>query len=113
MRFTAATYGSEGDTRPFVALSHGLTDASHEVHLFAEQSSIGIAHRHAVTAYTLGGEIKSTLPLDRPPQKLRARDVIRATLGGLRLVNGNIAEWMRAISEDARQSDAMPAPGFA
>jgi sterol 3beta-glucosyltransferase len=113
MRFTVATYGSEGDTRPFVALSRELMDAGHEVHLFAEQSSIGIAHTHAVTAYTLGGDIKSTLPLDRPSQQLRARDVMRATKDGLRLVNANVAEWMRALSEDARRSDAILFAGFA
>ncbi|MGH8200950.1 MAG: hypothetical protein ACREVO_11400 [Steroidobacteraceae bacterium] len=36
MRFTVVTYGSEGDTRPFVALCCGLIASGHEVRLFAK-----------------------------------------------------------------------------
>ena len=48
MRLIVATYGSEGDTRPFVALCRGLGDAGHDVKLFAEQSSVHIAHAHGI-----------------------------------------------------------------
>ena len=70
MRLTVATYGSEGDTRPFVALCRGLVDAGHDVKLFAEQSSVHIAHAHGIAVEPLAGDIKATLPLDNPAQEL-------------------------------------------
>ena len=78
MRFTVVTYGSEGDTRPIVALCRGLLDAGHEVRFFAEQSTVGNATTHGVPVEALAGDIKSTLPMDSPSEQLRRRDVMNA-----------------------------------
>ncbi|MFZ0498109.1 MAG: glycosyltransferase [Steroidobacteraceae bacterium] len=113
MRFTVVTYGSEGDTRPFVALCRGLMASGHEVRLFAEGSSIHNAHSHGVPAETLAGNIRSTLPLDNPMQELGRSDVIAAIKAGLRVVNENTPAWMRAVTKDARGGDAVLFSGLA
>ena len=113
MRLTVATYGSEGDTRPFVALCRGLADIGHDVKLFAEQSSVHIAHAHGITVEPLAGDIKATLPLDNPAQELSTRELIRIVKSGLRGINDNIASWMRAITAHARTADAILYAGFA
>ena len=61
VRFSVVTYGSEGDTRPFVAISRGLINAGHEVQLFAEQSSVYIAQAHGIPFETFAGDVKATL----------------------------------------------------
>ena len=113
MRFTVVTYGSEGDTRPFVALCRGLMESGHEVRLFAEQSSIHNARTHDVPAETLSGDIKATLPLENPTRELRRADLMDAIKRGLRVVNTSTADWMRAVADDARGSDAVLFAGLA
>ena len=58
MRFTVVTYGSEGDTRPLVALCRGLMDAHHEVQLFTEQSTVGSGRALGVPVAALAGELQ-------------------------------------------------------
>lgn len=113
MRFSVVTYGSEGDTRPFVALSRGLMDAGHEVRFFAEPSTIGSAHAHGVPVEALAGDLKSSLPMSDPSRELRNSDVIKAVVAALRVVNANTASWMRSVSEHARTSDAILFAGLA
>jgi len=111
--FSVVTYGSEGDTRPFVAVCRGLINAGHEVLLLAEQSSVHLARAHGVPVETLAGDIKSTLPLDNPDQEISTREIIRTVRKGLRSVNGNIAAWMRAITAHAQTADAILYAGLA
>ena len=43
MKFIVATYGTEGDARPFAALCRGLMDAGHESRLLADAATLGSA----------------------------------------------------------------------
>jgi UDP:flavonoid glycosyltransferase YjiC (YdhE family) len=113
MRFTLVTYGSEGDTRPFVALARGLLDAGHEVIFFGERSSIGIANSHAVSAHVLAGDVSEALPLANSMQELTTKEVIGVFKRVRDVVNGNTDSWMKAISEHARGSDAVMFAGLA
>jgi sterol 3beta-glucosyltransferase len=113
MRFTLVTYGSEGDTRPFVALARGLLDAGHEVLLFGERSSIGIAHTNAVSAEVLAGDVLEALPLANSMEELTTREVIRVFRRVRDVVNGNTDTWMKAIGEHAHGSDAVMFAGLA
>jgi sterol 3beta-glucosyltransferase len=113
VRFIVVTFGSEGDTRPIVALGRGLVDAGHDVRLFLEQSTVGSARLHAIPAEALAGDMKSTLPMSNPSQELRARDVLKAVKDGLRVVRDNTDAWMRTITEHARGSDAILFGGLA
>ncbi len=113
MRFTVVTYGSEGDTRPFVALCRGLMDAGHEVLFFAEQSSTYIAHQHGIPVETLAGDVKTILPLDSPSQELTPRELVKTVRTGLRSINANVAAWMAAVARHAQTADAVLHSGLA
>jgi UDP:flavonoid glycosyltransferase YjiC (YdhE family) len=113
MRFTVVTYGSEGDTRPLVALCRGLMDAHHEVQLFTEQSTVGSGRALGVPVAALAGELQSILPMDDPSRELSRWAVLKTFTQGLRLVNENTASWMRSVSEHARTSDAILFAGLA
>jgi sterol 3beta-glucosyltransferase len=107
MRLTVVTYGSEGDTRPLVALCRGLMDVGHEVQLFAEQSTIRSAHSYGVPVQALPGDIKSTLPMENPLQELRGNDLWKSIRDGLSAVKINTAAWMSVVADHARNSDAI------
>lgn len=113
MRLTVVTFGSDGDTRPFAALSRGLIDAGHQVHLFAERSSLHIAQALGVPAEPLAGDVRSILSLGSPHELLRVRDIIASGRALLRLVADNTESWLRAVSEHARDSDAILFSGLA
>jgi sterol 3beta-glucosyltransferase len=113
VRFTVATYGSEGDTRPFVALCRGLVNVGHDVKLFAEQSSVHIAHAHGIAVESLAGDMRATLTLGHSAQEFSGRELLKAVRKGVRGVNGNIASWMSAMTEHARTADAILYGGFA
>jgi UDP:flavonoid glycosyltransferase YjiC (YdhE family) len=107
------TFGSEGDTRPFVALAQGLVEAGHEVLLFAEQSSIEIARSRGISVEALAGDVKATLPLNDPMRELSTREVL-TTLKNVRdLATDNTFAWMKAISEHARTADVVLFAGIA
>jgi sterol 3beta-glucosyltransferase len=113
MRFTVITYGSEGDTRPLVALCRGLMDAGHEVRLFAEQSTISSAHSYGMPVQVLPGDIRSTLPLENPSKELRSGDLWKSIQDGLRAVKSNTGPWMSTVVDHARVSDAILFSGLA
>jgi sterol 3beta-glucosyltransferase len=113
VRLTVVTYGSEGDTRPFVALCRGLMDSGHEVQLFAEQASAYNAQLCSVPVQVLPGDIKSTLPMGNPSQEIRRAEVIKAVKACFRLINENSAAWMRAVASNAHGSDAILFAGLA
>jgi sterol 3beta-glucosyltransferase len=107
MRFTVVTYGSEGDTRPLVALCRGLMDAGHQVQLFAEQSTLGSAQARGVAVQALAGDIRSTLPMETPSRELRGGDLWKSIKDGLHAVKVNTGAWMRVVADHARTSDAI------
>ena len=115
MRFTVATYGSEGDTRPLVALCKGLMSAGHEVRLFADRSTLASAQEHGVEALALAGDMKATVGPDGPLAKLMSEggDVTEVARAATRIANDNAGAWMKAIVEDARASDAVLFSGMA
>lgn len=113
MRFSVVTYGSEGDTRPFVAVCRGLMNAGHDVQLFAERSSVHIAREYRIPVVALAGDIKAALPLDNPELELTTREIIRGVKKGLNGINHSIASWMGDISAHARSADAILYAGLA
>jgi sterol 3beta-glucosyltransferase len=64
MKFIVATYGTEGDVRPFAALCRGLMDAGHEARLFADASTLCSAQSLGVPTTALVGDIRGTLGPD-------------------------------------------------
>jgi len=115
MRFTVATYGSEGDTRPLVALCKGLMAAGHDVRLFADRSTLTSAQACGVDASALSGDMKGTGEPDGPLAKLMREggDVTEVAKAATRIANDNAATWMEAVVDDARASDAILFSGMA
>jgi len=60
MKFIVATYGTEGDARPFAALCRGLMDAGHEARLLADAATLGSAQALGVPTTALAGDILGT-----------------------------------------------------
>ena len=61
MKFTVATYGTEGDTRPFAALCRALIDAGHEAHLLADRATLHSVHALGVPCSPLSGDIRAAV----------------------------------------------------
>jgi len=109
MKFTVATYGTEGDTRPLAALCRGLIDAGHEACLLADGATLHSADALGVPSRPLSGDIRQAL---MPGETLGAivgkRGGAQATAKALAAIaNANTAAWMREINDAAQGSDAI------
>jgi UDP:flavonoid glycosyltransferase YjiC (YdhE family) len=109
MKFTVATYGTEGDTRPLAALCRALIDAGHEASLLADAATLHAARALGVPCAALSGDIRQALA---PDEALGAivgqRHGVQATAKALAAIaNANTAAWMREVSAAAEGSDAL------
>lgn len=115
MKFVIATYGTEGDARPFAALCRGLLDAGHEAHLLADAATLGSAQALGVPTTALAGDIRGTLD---PGQSIGSvvsrgatwKDATRALAG---IANEHAESWLGTIIEAARGCDAILVAGLA
>jgi UDP:flavonoid glycosyltransferase YjiC (YdhE family) len=115
MKFIVATYGTEGDARPFAALCRGLMDAGHETRLLADAATLGSAHALGVPTAALAGDIRGTLNPDHAIAGVVARGAgFNATARALaRIANENAESWMRTIIEAGEGCDAILVAGLA
>lgn len=58
MKLLILTYGTEGDTRPLVALGHALRGAGHNVHLLGDARTLGSAQEVGLPHSALSGNIR-------------------------------------------------------
>lgn len=115
MKFTFLTYGTEGDTRPLVALAHALAARGHAVRLLADAATAGSAHTHGVDFTPLAGSMKDALA----PGGALAEVV--AGKGGAGTLARAFAEsardqtvaWMRTAAEAAQGGDVLVFSGLA
>lgn len=115
MKFIVATYGTEGDARPFAALCRGLMDAGHEARLLADATTLGSARTLGVPTTTLAGDIRGTLGPDHAIAGVVAKgggfnDTARALA---KIANENAESWMRTIVEAGEGCDAVLVAGLA
>jgi sterol 3beta-glucosyltransferase len=113
MRVVALTYGTEGDTRPMVALARGLVDAGHDVTLLAERSGEDHAAALRVPFVALAGDMAGELrraASGLARSGVDARSVAR-TLAAI--ANANTSSWMRATIEHARDAEVVVCAGLA
>jgi UDP:flavonoid glycosyltransferase YjiC (YdhE family) len=108
MRFTVVTFGTEGDTRPLVALCVGLQDAGHSVALFADRSTLDTAKAHGVSAFALSGDIKATVGPEGALGKLMkdgggANGIAKATA---EIAQTNTESWLKAAVDHAKESNS-------
>jgi sterol 3beta-glucosyltransferase len=113
MRILGLTYGTEGDTRPMVALCRGLLDAGHDVTLLAERSGASYAATVDVPFVPLAGDMAEAMRSAAAGLTHRGADVhyVARTLAAI--ANADADAWMRATLEHARGADVMLAAGLA
>ncbi|WP_165720277.1 glycosyltransferase [Bordetella trematum] len=107
MRILVLTYGTEGDTRPLLALSQALIRAGHDVTLLGEARSLGLASTLGVSAVPLAGDIRL---LFADWSRSGPRGVAKALVA---LTNTHTAAWMAQTLQAARGCDAIVVSGLA
>lgn len=109
MKLVVATYGTEGDTRPFAALCRALMDAGHEARLLADASTLGSAQALGVPCAALAGDIRGALGTDASISGVVAKgNSVNSTVNALaRIANANTESWLRQIVDTAKDCDAI------
>jgi sterol 3beta-glucosyltransferase len=110
LKLLVATYGTEGDVRPFAALCRGLMDAGHEARLLADGATLGSARVLGVPTTALAGEVRSTVTADVVGKGGGFNATARALA---KIANENAESWLRTIIETAQGCDAVLAAGLA
>ncbi len=111
MKIVAITFGTEGDTRPMVALCRGLSKAGHETCFLTEGSGVSVAAAAGVRSIPLEGDIKrSTAELLASGDKAAGGSAMTEALSGI--AKSCTTAWMRSLLEAARGSDAILAAGL-
>lgn len=109
MKFTVATYGTEGDTRPLAALCRALIDAGHDARLLADRATLHSAHALDVPCSPLSGDIKRALdPTEALGSIVGKRSGAQATARALAsIAEAHTGAWMREVKAAAQDSDAI------
>jgi sterol 3beta-glucosyltransferase len=115
MKFIVATYGTEGDARPFGALCRGLLDAGHEAQLLADAATLGSARALGVPTTALSGDIRGALSRDHDIAGVVAKGGgFQQTARALaKIANENAESWLHTIIETGKGCDAIVVAGLA
>src|SRR5271157_2712314 len=115
MKVIVATYGTEGDARPFAALCRGLTDAGHEARLLADGATLGNAQALGVPTTALAGNIRGALTTDHAVAGVVAKGggFTHTAHALATIANENADSWLRTIVEAGEGCDAILAAGLA
>lgn len=106
MRIVLATFGTDGDTRPMLALAQGLVEGGHEAVVLGDRSGQRLASAVGVEFHALAGDVRammrgggpvgSTMRTGRPHPRTMHEIARRHTL-----------DWHRAIDAAAEGADAV------
>lgn len=116
VKLVAVTYGTEGDTRPLIALCHALTEAGHDVTLLADGGTLTNARDLGGLAHApLAGDIRAALQPDAGVSSVvPGEQRLGATTRTLaRLANENTGAWMHQVLDVATGCDALIVSGLA
>ena len=107
MRLLILTYGTEGDTRPLVALGHALNRRGHDIHLLGDARTLGAAEELGLASSPLSGDIRQLFADWRTEgPKGTAKALVR-------LGNANTPAWMAETLAAAEGCDAILTSGLA
>jgi UDP:flavonoid glycosyltransferase YjiC (YdhE family) len=113
MNVLVATYGTEGDARPFAAMCRGLMDAGHEARLLADATTLGRAHALGVPTTALAGDVRRMLGTEAAGTIAKGGG-FNSSARALTQIAGDHAEsWLRTIVEAGRGCDVVVAAGLA
>lgn len=107
MKLLILTYGTEGDTRPLVALGHQLLSSGHDVHLLGDARTLSSAEELGLANSTLSGDIRqlfSTWSSQGPRGTAKAL---------VQLTNANTRAWTVETLAAAEGCDAILTSGLA
>lgn len=115
MKFVAATYGTEGDTRPLAALCRALMDAGHETTLLADRSTLGGAAALDVPSVALAGDIKGMMnPANAISNVVAGKQGFSNMARVLaHIANTHAQAWLREIVNAGADCDAVIVSGLA
>ncbi|HVX65246.1 MAG TPA: glycosyltransferase [Bryobacteraceae bacterium] len=112
MKIAVISYGTEGDTRPLVALCRGLIEAGHAPVLLGERSGAGLAAGAGVPYKPLAGDIRTALAELLARQGKASASPTEMADAMASMANAHTADWMQALLEEGRTSDAIVFSGL-
>jgi UDP:flavonoid glycosyltransferase YjiC (YdhE family) len=115
MKITFLTYGTEGDTRPLLALAREVVDRGHAAHVLADVAGAPRAHALGIPFTALAGDMRGAL---QPGGAFGALLKDGASMSRLMracatLARANTRPWMEAACAAARGSDLLVYSGLA
>lgn len=115
MKFTFVTYGTDGDTRPLVALAKELIGRGHDVHVLSDASGAAVAQAHGVPFTALAGSMRDTVMPGGALSSIMqdGGDFARITRACAQVAKDNTAAWMATTRDVAQGSDALLFAGLA
>jgi len=113
MRLVALTFGTEGDSRPMIALCRGLRDAGHDVTMLAERTAQPYAESLHVPFAALAGDMAAELHAESGTLLAKGGDFQYVARALAAIARRNTSAWMRTAVEHARGSDIVIGAGLA
>lgn len=107
MKLLILTYGTEGDTRPLVALGQALRGAGHSVHLLGDVRTLGSAEEVDLSHSPLSGDIRQLF------SKWSSQGPKGTTKAMVQLTNANTRAWTVEALAAAEGCDAILTSGLA
>jgi sterol 3beta-glucosyltransferase len=113
MRIVVVTFGTEGDSRPMIALCHGLHAAGHDVALLAERSAESYSRALGVPFEPLAGDMAAALHSAADGLLRKGADASHVARVLANIAKDNTAAWMRVVLKHAESADAIVCAGLA
>ena len=115
MKITFLTYGTEGDTRPLLALAREVVDRGHEAHVLADVAGAPRAQALGIPFTALAGDMRGAfLPGGAFGALLKdGASMSRLMRACAALARDNTLPWMEAACAAARGSDLLVYSGLA
>jgi sterol 3beta-glucosyltransferase len=112
---TLFAFGSEGDTRPIVALGHGLRSRGYEVRVLAARRYRPLVARAGLTHYELEYDPLEMLGSEAGKETLSSRNPVSLIRNFRRVIGQHVENFLDQALEAATGADAIlaPASGFA
>lgn len=110
MRLLVTTYGTEGDTRPMVALCQGLVRAGHTVLLLGEASGASLAQDFGVTFEPLEGNMREAIGQVIAAGAPRSPSAVTRAIAAM--ASRETPSWMGAMADRGRDHDAIVFSGL-
>lgn len=115
MKITFLTYGTDGDTRPLLALAREIAARGHEAHVLADVAGAAHAQALGIPFTPLAGDMRGAFaPGGAFGQLLRdGASMGRVMRACADLAVGNTLPWMQTARDVAQGSDALVYSGLA